>query len=285
MFQISISEFSTYRWSFFQDILQATKRGFDGVGVWRKKAEEADVDEAIDFLHEMEMPVSSVSWAGGFTGGDGRSHVAAIDDAKDAIDFARQVQANCLIVHPGSLNNHTNRHATRLVATALDELVPFAVDNGVRLALEPRFGASAASWTFFRHFQQTLDLIRDYDPNHVGLVLDLYHVGQRNEIYNQLGGLRDRIALVQVADRQREPWAEDNRLCPGRGELPLGSWLNRLAEIGYRGFLELEIHGFEVEATPYNRLVELAFGELCQLVKQRTSQPPSAVVNSLRQAD
>ena len=37
----------------------------------------------------MQMGVSSVSWAGGFTGGDGQSYVSAIDDAQEAIEFAR----------------------------------------------------------------------------------------------------------------------------------------------------------------------------------------------------
>ncbi len=256
MFRISISEFSTNRWSFFQDVLQASKREFDGIGVWRKKTDEVGLDEASDFLHEMQMPVSSVSWAGGFTGGEGQSYVAAIDDALEAIDFARMVHADCLIVHPGSLNNHTDSHAMRLIRGALETLVPVASDHGVRIALEPRFGQTSMNWTFIKKFSQTIDLLNEFAPEHVGLVLDLYHLGSHSEVFGQLETLRERIALVQLGDRRKDVWNEDNRIVPGQGVLPLGKWLNRLAQVGYEGFLELELYGHDVESMPYGQLLD-----------------------------
>lgn len=272
MFRISISEFSTNRWSFFQDVLQASKRAYDGIGIWRKKVDDIGIDEAIDFLHEMQMSVSSVSWAGGFTGSDGRSHVAAVEDAIEAMEFARQVNADCLIVHPGSLNNHTDRHAMRLIKSALDTLAPIASDFGIRLALEPRFGASALNWTFLRRFEQTLELLHEYAPEEVGLVLDLYHVGNDNEVFSRLNSLRDRIALVQVADRRECIWNEDNRSVPGNGNVPIAKWLRRLADVGYDGFLELELYGYDIESIPYGDLLDQAKQGMSALAVEPRSQ-------------
>lgn len=258
MFPISVSQFTTYRWSFFQDVIQAAKRGYDGIGVWRKKAEDADWDEAISFIHEMEMAVSSVSWAGGFTGSDGRSHAAAIEDGLEAIDFARQLQAGCLIVHPGALNHHTDRHARRLLRNALAELVPAAADQGVRLAFEPRFGLASRPWTFLNCWDELLEIVSEHPIADLGLVLDLFHVGGRPALLESLPEFVNRVALVQLADLTRKASGEMHRAVPRAGELDLKEWLSSLARSGYRGFLELELHGFEVETIPYPELLDQA---------------------------
>ena len=96
MHQLSVSEFSTYRWTFFQDVIKYSNTGYSSIGVWRTKVEDYGQAEAVDLIHEMKLNVSSVNWAGGFTGSDGRSFVEAIDDAVDAIRLTSSLQASCL---------------------------------------------------------------------------------------------------------------------------------------------------------------------------------------------
>ena len=102
MHQLSVSEFSTYRWTFFQDVIKYSANGCSSIGVWRTKVEDYGLVEAVDLIHEMKLQVSSVNWAGGFTGSDGRSFIEAIDDAVDAIRLTSSLQANCLVIHPGA---------------------------------------------------------------------------------------------------------------------------------------------------------------------------------------
>ena len=102
--RLSVSEFTTHRWNFCQDVVRYAAEGINQIGIWRTKMDDFDREEAVDLLFEMKMNVSSVHWAGGFTGADGRKFVDAVDDGIGAVQLAAQVGADCLIVHPGAQN-------------------------------------------------------------------------------------------------------------------------------------------------------------------------------------
>ena len=75
-----------------------------------------------EILQKARLPVSSLSFAGGFTGGCGFSYVEAIADARQAINQARILGAKNVIMVSGSQNGHTVRHSRRMVVDALKEL-------------------------------------------------------------------------------------------------------------------------------------------------------------------
>ena len=137
MQRLSIHQFTSFRWSFFQDVIKYSSLGFDSIGHWRSKVEDYGIEESAQLLFEMQMSVSSLSWAGGFTGSDGKSFKLAVEDAIEAIYQAHSFGAGKLIVHPGGRNSHTESHAIRLLKTAVTELAPIANDLGVQLLLEP----------------------------------------------------------------------------------------------------------------------------------------------------
>ena len=247
---LGVSQFSTLRWSFFQDVRRYASLGFNRIGVWRGKLEEIGADEAADFIFEMKMGVSSLSWAGGFTGGDGDSFASKIDDAIDAIQTAARLRANCLIVHPGSMNGHIRRHAKRLLDDALKILVPVAIDYGVRLALEPMDRKDTPHWTMLDGLAETVGACEMYSPEQVGLVWDLYHLGLNPTAWKSMPELLDRIAIVQLADRRTES-SVPRRSQLGSGAVPLSNWLDRIQQLGYRGQWELEIAGSELGAVGY----------------------------------
>lgn len=250
MRRISISELTSLRWSFFQDVVRYASAGFESMGVWRSKINDYDVLEAIDYLHEMEMRVSSVHWAGGFTGNT-MSYNDAIDDAVDAIQLTARLNGGSLIVHSGCRNGHTPRHASRLFSSALKTLIPIANDYGVKLAIEPMPCRSAGAWTIFETLPQTLDTLSQHSEENLGLVLDLYHVGFNAELFENLEQVADRIALVQLADRRMVRTSLEQRLPLGTGTLPLDKWFARLQEIQYSGDFEIELHGPGVASLDY----------------------------------
>ena len=251
MLQLSVSEFSTYRWSFFQDVIRYSSNGYSSIGVWRTKVEDYGLVEAIDLIHEMEMSVSSVNWAGGFTGSDGRSFVEAIDDAVDAIRLTSSLHANCLVVHPGARNGHTQAHAHRLINTALQQLIPVANDYDVCLAIEPMQMGDAAAWNFLDSFAQCLEIVNRYPVARLGLAIDLFHVGSDADVFEQLPEFFDRIKLVQIADRRKDIRQEDSRCPLGTGVIPLDKWIGRLEQLGYAGPLEVELRGRDMETVGY----------------------------------
>ncbi|MCP4095358.1 MAG: sugar phosphate isomerase/epimerase [Planctomycetaceae bacterium] len=261
--RVSICQFSTYRWSFYEDVIRYSTLGFESMGLWRQKIDDFGRSAAIDLLYENKMSVSSVHWAGGFTG-DGRTFSDSIEDAIESIHLASQVDADCLIIHPGSRNGHTTSNATRLMKSALTQLVPVAADYGVKLAIEPMLTRNAASWTYLERLEDSFELMERFPAQSVGWVFDLYHFGFDAELFETLENRIQRLLLVQLSDRKlvleknaRSRQGHDSfRLPLGKGEAPIEAWLGKLQGLGYAGKYELEVHGSCVKDLDYFSLLD-----------------------------
>ena len=269
--RLSVSEFTTHRWNFCQDVVRYASEGINRIGIWRTKMDDFDRDEAIDLLLEMKMNVSSVHWAGGFTGADGRKFVDAVDDGVGAVQLAAQVGADCLIVHPGAQNGHTDRHARRIFCSAIDNLAQAAADYGTRIALEPMPHQPSSSWTFYNRFAEYLDIVSAFDSEYVGLAIDLFHVGHLAEAYDRIPEYVDRLSVVQIADRniskphvsQSKGRNVENRLIPGEGSVQIDRWIDKLNRHGYRGAYELEVHGKGFNRSNYRKTIDDSLLYLC----------------------
>lgn len=268
MERISVSQLSSVRWSFFLDVVRYNYHGFNSIGIWRQKLDDCDLLEAIDFLHEMKTEVSSVHWAGGFTGSSGVSFEDALQDAREAIELTSKLSGDCLIIHPGCRNGHTTSHALRLLAQALETLVPMAADYDVRLALELMPCAVGRRWTFLESLHRTLGFAKDFPAQQLGFVLDLYHVGLNADVFEILPEIIGRIFLVQLADRRISTINKEDRRLLGEGDVSLVQWFDRLNELGYRGSYELELHGDSLCKIPYTKRLQQSREFLMSMVPQ-----------------
>ena len=100
------------------------EQGYDGVGIWKDKLLDYGVEKAKELLDEVGLAVSSLQWAGGFTGDEHLRYEECIADAKEAIDLAAALEANCLVVYSGGRAGHTRKHCRKLFQEALTRIVP-----------------------------------------------------------------------------------------------------------------------------------------------------------------
>lgn len=255
MMGLSISEFSTYRWSLEKEIEEYSRRGIQSIGLWRSKLSDLDIEYATDLLYLNDLKVSSLSWAGGFTGACGMSHEEAIEDGLSAIRTAARIGAECLILHPGNRHGHTRNHSRRLFATAIERMLPMARDFGVVLAMETVSRQEAFDWTVFDTVQESIQFANEFLPQELAMVLDLFHVGDNVQVFQQLPSLTSRLALVQLSDRKMQ--SEVAQRCSiGTGDLNLQMWFNELQRFGYRNPYEVEVFGPMVGEPRYRRLLD-----------------------------
>ena len=234
--------------------------GFESIGVWRQKIEDHGVSEAVDLIHESSLSVSSLHFAGGFTG-DGCSLKDSLEDTLNAIDLAGRLNANCLLIHPGSLNGHLKSHIAKVFQSVLDEILPYAEARDVQLVIEPVLDQSYSKFTFYQTIDETIDLL-EANPT-LGVALDLYHVGMDAIAFDRLPEFADRIKLVQLADRTQHSWFQQKyrvnerksfRVPLGEGDIQIQKWLSRLNGLGYRGAFELELFGAGISDCPFSLL-------------------------------
>jgi sugar phosphate isomerase/epimerase len=262
---LSINEMTTYRWSFEEDVSHYKAAGIEAIGVWRQKLADCGEGKGIKLLDESGLKVSNLLWAGGFTGSDGHSYQESLADAREAVQLAAALSADCVVVYSGGRNGHTQNHARRLFASALDELLPLAGQVGVALAVEPMHAGCADEWTLLTTLDETMALIDGIGSSHLKLVFDTYHLGYDPRILDDIARIVPHIAVVHLGDGRCPPDHEQNRCCLGEGNLPLGKIVQTLRQAGYDGFYDVELMGEAIENCDYAQLLErskLAFDQL-----------------------
>lgn len=255
MNRLAVSEITTFRWSFEEDLLHYGEAHLSAIGIWRQKLSDYGEARGVELLKHRGWQVSSLQWAGGFTGSDGGTHDESIDDAFEAIRLAHSLGASCLIMHSGSRGVHTHKHARRLLRSAIDQFLPLAEALQVVLAVEPMPREAGTDWTFLHDWDETLKLIGDVGSDHLKAVLDLYYWGHDEQTLARLPELAPKLALVQLADSHQPPQLEPNRCPLGDGNIPLHAITEQLTAAGYRGYYEVELMGEEIEATDYRDLI------------------------------
>jgi sugar phosphate isomerase/epimerase len=121
--------------------------------------------------------------------------------------------------------------AKQRLADSLHQLLPLAQRLDVRICLEPqnRFQSS-----FFRTVAETLPFLEQLGSTHLGLSLDTFHMNiEERSLEDACYAARERTFYVQLADNHRGP--------PGTGLFPLDRFERLLAQIGYNGWVSMEI--------------------------------------------
>jgi sugar phosphate isomerase/epimerase len=113
-----------------------------------------------------------------------------------------------------------------------------AADNaGVRLGLEPIHASQRDDLTLITTIPETLALLDEAGLPDVGLMIDLWHVGDTPEIERHLTENVKRITGVHVAERLP---GRDDRGLPGDRCAEL---MHVLRDAGWRGGWDVEIFG------------------------------------------
>lgn len=255
---LSVNETTTFRWSFEEDISQYMAAGIPAMGVWRQKLSDCGEEKALDLLQESGLRASHLFWAGGFTGSDGRTFRASIEDAVEALRTAASLGAGSLVVYSGARAGHTHNHARRLFKDALVELAPLAAELGVALAVEPMHPGCAAEFTFLTSLDDALAIVDLVANERVKIVLDTYHLGAEPNLIQRIPEIAPRVALVQLGDTKLAPKGEQNRCRLGDGVVPLGKIVRALLDGGYDGYFDVELLGEEFESADYGALLQHA---------------------------
>jgi len=233
--KIGVNQITTYHWNVAEELRAYQQTGFESIGLWRAKLAEFGEAATIGLLAESDLTVSSLSWAGGFTGYNGHALSEAMFDVEEAIALAAEMNAGCVVVATGPRAGHTRNHARRLVIDALVALSDDAGERGVRLALQPMHRCFANEWTFLNTIDQTMSLISDCDHSHLGLAFDVYHLWQEVNLFDKIQEVAQQTWLVQLSDAPQNRCGELDRCSLGTGEVPLPEIMAAFQKAGFDG--------------------------------------------------
>ena len=269
--RLSLNTATTKRWTLKQAVDGAARAGLPAVGLWRDRVAEAGLPTAARVVRDAGLRVSSLCRGGFLTASDDQARRAALDDNRAAIDEAATLGTAELIMVVGGLppGSRDIIGARQRVADLLAELVPYAADRHVRLALEPLHPMYCADRAVISTLRQALDLAAPHEPRSVGVVVDTFHVWWDPDLANQVAraGAQGRLASYQVSD-WKLPIAADallSRGMMGDGHIDFAAIGRWVAAAGYTGDVEVEIFnqeiwdadGGQIVATVIERYLEL----------------------------
>ena len=239
--RLSLSQLTTLRWSLPEEIVQLRSAKYHGIGLWRPKVAELGAELSAELIRDAGLGVSSLSFAGGFTGLHGLSHADAMADARDAISDAAVLGAENLIVVSGTRNGHTHRHSRRLLVDALCELADFAGLYGVRLCVLPMHYSFATTWTYLNTLDDTVEVLGQVDHPSAGLAFDTYQLWQEPRLIDRIPDLARLTGVVQIGDAHRSPQSSHDCCVPGEGIIPLTEIVRAFQRSGFDGYYDVQV--------------------------------------------
>ncbi|HZE41323.1 MAG TPA: sugar phosphate isomerase/epimerase family protein [Stackebrandtia sp.] len=249
MNRFSLNHATTKYWD-QDEAIDACARENVGIGLWREPVAAKGLENTARRVRDSGVTVTSLCRGGFLTTGAPQ----ALDDNRRAIDEAAALGAGELVVVCGGLPEGSRDidAARRAVADALGALAPYAVESGVRLAVEPLHPMFASDRCVISTLDQALDVAESFTPEAVGVVVDTYHVWWDPNVYAAIARAAGRIASFQVAD-----WITPlpAGVLTGRGQLGDGCVeFRRLRDAvdaaGYSGHIEVEIFNDTIWSHP-----------------------------------
>jgi sugar phosphate isomerase/epimerase len=237
------------------EIIDACARhNIRAIDPWRDQIAAVGLDRAARAVRDAGLELSGYCRGGMFTS-DASRRAEVRDDNRRAVDEARALDASCVVLvvgglpqysRPGSAASKDIAAARRQVEDAISEMLEYARDANMPLAIEPLHPSYAGDRACVNTTKQALDICDRLDDERTGILgvaLDVYHVWWDPELAAQISRAgRDRLLAFHVCD-WLVPTKDilNDRGMMGDGVIDIKS-VRRLVEAqGFAGYSEIEI--------------------------------------------
>jgi sugar phosphate isomerase/epimerase len=272
--RLALNTATTKGWTLAEAVDGTVRAGLGAIGLWRDRVAQAGLAHAASLVADAGLRVSSLCRGGFLTAADDAGARAALADNRAAVLEAATLGTSELIMVVGGLpaasapggpalrdGDRDLVGARQRVADRIGELVPFALEHGVRLVLEPLHPMFAADRAVICTLKQALDLAAPHPAEAVGVVIDTYHVWWDPDLQAQIAraGAAGRLAAYQVCDWIL-PLAGDpllSRGYMGDGYVDFASIGGWVSAAGYTGDVEVEIFNQDIWDTPGDEVLAI----------------------------
>lgn len=245
-YRFGISEFTTWPWSFEDDVRRYAALDVEVIEVCEFKLDQGSMREQLDLIGANGLAISSAQPSvrtlyPSQSQPEPKDIPSRMERFKRTIqNFGAKASGVPFVTNTG---NPPDGNIQEVLDTAFRQyrgVADFAAEHGARVALEPLnasiMNIESAIWTL----QQGMRLVEGVDRPNFGICLDAWNIWQNADIEDAIKACGDRIFVVQLSD-WRTPRSFQDRLIPGQGDIPLPRLLRAIHESGYRGPYVVEI--------------------------------------------
>jgi sugar phosphate isomerase/epimerase len=237
------------------EIINACARhGIRAIDPWRDQVAAIGLDRAARAVRDAGLELSGYCRGGMFTS-DASRRMEVRDDNRRCVDEAKTLGAPCIVLVVGGLPQYSRPGSTASkdivtaraqVEDAIAEMMEYAKDAKLPLAIEPLHPAYAADRACVNTMGHALDICERLDPlrtGALGIALDVYHIWWDPEVMAQIArAAKDRLLAFHVCD-WLVPTKDilNDRGMMGDGVIDIKSLRRAVEAEGFSGYSEIEI--------------------------------------------
>jgi sugar phosphate isomerase/epimerase len=251
------------------EIIEACARqGIRAIDPWRDQVAAVGLDRAVRAVRDAGLDLSGYCRGGMFTSDAARCGEVR-DDNRRCVDEAKALGASCIVLvvgglpqysRPGSAPSKDIDAARAQVEDALAEMLHYARQAKLPLAIEPLHPAYAADRACVNTIGQALDICDRLDPARsgaLGVALDVYHIWWDPDLMRQIARAgKDRLLAFHVCD-----WlvptkdSLNDRGMMGDGVIDIKRLRAAVEAQGYAGYCEIEIFSNDWWSRPMDEVL------------------------------
>ncbi len=251
-----------------QIVNACARHGIRAIDPWRDQVAAIGLDRAVRIVRDAGLDLSGYCRGGMFTS-DAAHRGEVRDDNRRAVDEAKALDAPCIVLvagglpqysRPGSAASKDIAAARTQVDDALAEMLEYAKQAGMPLAIEPLHPAYAADRACVNTTKQALDICDRLDPERsgaLGVALDVYHIWWDPELMPQIARAgKERLLAFHVCD-WLVPTKDilNDRGMMGDGVIDIKSVRAAVEAQGFAGYSEIEIFSNDWWAKPMDEVL------------------------------
>jgi 4-hydroxyphenylpyruvate dioxygenase len=221
-------------------------------------------------LEERQLVVAATSQQGGVLSSQGEARRAAWELLQRRLHLTNELAGKTLVMACDVSGPLVEQDLER-VRVSLVQVAQTAAQHAVRVAIE--FQARSA---LGNNLQTAAALVSEVASPYLGLCFDAFHYYVGPSKPDDLGLLtRDNLFHVQLcdlADVPREFATDAQRILPGEGDIPLQPVIARLAEIGYEGYVSIELMNPRIWQIPPRQFGEVALAALRKILPSGSNE-------------
>jgi len=230
------------------------RQNIRAIDPWRDQVAAVGLERAVRAVRDAGLELSGYCRGGMFVA-DAAHRAAARDDNRRTVDEAKALGAPCIVLvvgglpqysRPGSVASKDIAAARTQVHDAIAEMLDYAREVNMPLAIEPLHPAYAADRACVNTTRQALDICDAIDPKRTGMLgvaLDVYHIWWDFELMDQIARAgKDRLLAFHVCD-WLVPTKDilNDRGMMGDGVIDIQSLRSAVEAQGFAGYSEIEI--------------------------------------------
>ena len=242
--KLCLHTFTNKPWNLSQCIENYSKAGIKGISIWRNVLEGQDLKIVKKQLDEADLSIVSLVRGGFFPSVNASERALAIEDNMKLIEEAAVLGAPLIVLVCGSDGRQSLETSREQIQEGIEKLLPLAIENGVKLAIEPLHPMYAGDKSAVNTLAQANDMAEAINSPYVGVAIDVYHVwwDPNLEVEIRRCGQNNSLFAFHICD-WNVPTLDflTDRGLMGDGCIPIKKIRSWVEEAGFSGFNEVEI--------------------------------------------